>query len=393
MSVGVSDSLSAEARLLLQLCRAYVGATDAAAPSLPGEAPPDWQRLLRLASRHKLVAVLHRGLRGAGDAALPPEVAAALREHAEGTLRRNLLLAHELATLLGRCAEAGLRVMPIKGPAWAQALHGSITYRQFSDLDLLVDESEVEATIAALRGCGIEMGHTRPPRIWGEYPLASADQLVKIDLHWRLAPTSIHFPLGFERLWERRRQVRCAGADMPLPAAEDLLLILCFYATKELWWVSLSYLVDLARLLRAEPAIDWEGVLRRAAELHATGMMLLALALTDELLGLDALPAEVAHRLPPLRPQVEAVAQAILRDADAASWYPSHYQKCLWHWRARERWHDGLRPVAYLPLQTLAPTAKEIEQLALPRQLAALNYAARPLLVVSRTLRGVPWRG
>ena len=353
----------------------------------------DWQLLLRLASRHKLVAVLHRGLRGMGDVVPPPDVAAALREHAEGTLRRNLILAHELATILGRCDEAGLRVMPLKGPLWAQALHGSITHRQFSDLDLLVDESEVEPTILALRGCGIEMGHTRPPRIWGEYALASADQLVKIDLHWRLAPTSIRFPLAFDRLWEHRRQVRCAGADMPLPAAPDLLLILCFYATKELWWVSLSYLVDLARLLRSEPSIDWDAVMRRAHEMRATGMMQLALALTDELLGLDGLPLELARGGASLRPQVQAVAQAIFRDADAASWYPSHYQKCLWHWRARERWRDGLRPVAYLPLQTLAPTAKEIEQLALPRQLAALNYAARPLLVLSRTLRGVPWRG
>jgi hypothetical protein len=312
---------------------------------------------------------------------------AALRENADGTVRRNLMLAQELAALMERCAAAGLRVMPLKGPVWAQALHGTIGHRQFSDLDLLVDEAEVEATMVALQGCGIAMAHARPPRIWGEYALASADNVVKIDLHWRLAPTSIHLPLAFGRLWNDRRSVRCVGAELPLPAAEDLLLILCFYATKELWWVSLSYLVDLARLIASEAAIDWATVLRRAREMRAQDLTLLALSLTSELLDVPIPLPELGARVASLRPQVEAVAEAIFRDADAGSWYPSHYEKCRWHLRVRERWRDGLRPVAYLPLQSLAPTAKEIEQLALPPPLAPLNYAARPLLVLSRTLR------
>ncbi len=391
MAGGVAAGLGAEARLLLDLCRSYVGG-GADDISLPLDRKLDWQLLLRLASRHKLVSVLHRGLRGSSEPEVPPDVMAALRDNADGTLRRNMMLARELATLVERCAGAGLRVMPLKGPAWAQALHGTITHRQFSDLDLLVDEAEVEATMAVLRGCGIEVAYARPPRIWGEYALASADNVVKIDLHWRLAPTSIHLPLAFDRLWRDRRSVRCVGADLPLPAVDDLLLILCFYVTKELWWVSLSYLVDLARLLGSETAIDWDRILCRAREMRALDLTLFSLALTSELLDVAIPLPELAARRSSLRPQVEAVARSILRDADASSWYPSHYEKCRWHLRVRERWRDGLRPVAYLPLQTLAPTAKEIEQLGLPRPLAPLNYAARPLLVLSRTLRNFAWR-
>ena len=377
-----------EAAFLLECCR-RLGRSDqtGAPPAIPEGA--DWEYLLRLASRHKVLASLHRGLRATPEAAVPTGVAERLGPHVEGTLHRNLLLGRELVAIMRLLEEAQIPVLAIKGPLWAVAIHGDLAARQFSDLDLLVREEDVRRTLDVLASLGIAARHGLTPRLWGEYALASEDGLLKIDLHWRLTPTSQPFRLGFEDLWRRRTRVRLLGRELPHLGTEDLLLVLCLYVGKELWWTPLSYLSDLAVLMRQRRDADWGEVLRRAEATGARRVTLLALALARDLLAApvpDGIWRDRAEEQSVTR-LVPEIARQILKDANAVDWYPSHLAKCRWQLRVRERWRDGVRPYLYLPLHAFAPTAKDIEALPLPSRLAFLHWGTRPLLALRRSLR------
>lgn len=387
-----ADPRRPEADFLLECCRRVDASDPAGSPAIL--AGPDWEYLLRLASRHKVLGSLDRGLRNAPAGAVPPEVAARLRSNVEGTVHRNLLLGRELVAILRLFEAAGVPVLPIKGPLWAVAVHDDLASRQFSDLDLLVREADVLRAIELLGTAGIVARNGLTPALWGEYALASEDGLLKVDLHWRLTPTAQRFPLAFDDLWRRRTSFHFLGRDVPHLGTEDLLLVLCLYIGKELWWASLCYLCDLAVLLRESPDANWGEVLRRAEAIGARRVTLLALALTCDLLRVslpqgvwrDAAEERSVARLVP------AVTRRILKDANAVDWYPSHLAKCWWHLRVRERWRDGVRPFLYLPVHAAAPTAKDIEALPLPPRLAFLYWGTRPLLAARRSLRRVGFR-
>ncbi len=287
IAMGVPDSLSAEARLLLDRCRAYLGSADDGAP---GSAPASSPRLAAPAAPRQPAQA------GGGSPSRPARHG---RRRAASGRRGGVARAcrGDASTQPDPGARAGDHPRPVRrGGAAGDAAEGAAFGRRRCTARSRTASSPTSISwwtrarssppSLALRGCGIEMGHTRPPRIWGEYALASADQLVKIDLHWRLAPDLDPLParlrsaLGASAPGALRRRRHAAAGRRGSPADP---LLLCHQGA----------VVGLAQLPRRpgaaaacpSPSIDWDAVMRRAREMRASGMMLLALALTRRAAG------------------------------------------------------------------------------------------------------------
>src|SRR6185503_8502263 len=104
----------------------------------------------------------------------------------------NLLLTGELIKLLDSLDARGIPVIPLKGPTLAVRAYGDIGLRQFSDLDVLVRQSDVSRIQALL----IENGFTPHQRLTSAQDAALqrfdcscnfiSKHGVALDVHWGL---------------------------------------------------------------------------------------------------------------------------------------------------------------------------------------------------------------
>src|SRR5215207_3754046 len=105
--------------------------------------PPDWERVVRLAGRHKVLPHVYRALREGFRDSAPAEALQRLEDEAGANARRNLMLTGRLLKLLTLLAAAGVEAVPFKGPLLALSAYGDSSMRQFADLDLLVRPADV----------------------------------------------------------------------------------------------------------------------------------------------------------------------------------------------------------------------------------------------------------
>src|SRR4051812_32066746 len=119
----------------------------------------DWDALIKTASDHGVLPLLHRAVTCACGDLIPPAAMALLTQKAQENGRRNMLLMRELLSLIGEMSAVGVRVLPYKGPVLAHFAYGDLSLRQCGDLDILVPQADVERAreILVRRGYALPM--------------------------------------------------------------------------------------------------------------------------------------------------------------------------------------------------------------------------------------------
>jgi hypothetical protein len=65
-----------------------------------------------------------------------------LRARFEEIARKNLRFTAELIRILNCLESHGIAAIPFKGPTLAESVYGNLALREFSDLDILVRQSD-----------------------------------------------------------------------------------------------------------------------------------------------------------------------------------------------------------------------------------------------------------
>jgi len=284
--------------------------------------------------------------------------------------------------------------MPYKGPVLAASVYGDLALRQFSDLDILVCERDVPRAKELL----LSQGYRSHIQLSGEqestylqshreYQFVRDDDRVMVELQWGITAhwqIMSSFPLDFEYLWDRLKAVSLAGTTVRTLAPEDLLLILCVHGSSHLWR-RLSWLCDVAELVRTHQEVDWERLVERARVLGGERMLLLGLALASDLLG-TTLP-EGIHQKVQATPVVQSltmqVGEWLFRQVDDSI---GLFEESHFFMKIRERLRHRV-PYFLLYLRvylrtTVTPNAKDRECLPLPEFLSPLYFLIRPVRLV-----------
>jgi hypothetical protein len=351
----------------------------------------DWDFLLGEAEENSITPLLDRHL-----SALAPDAApAAAREQLKKTCRANtvrcLYLTAELINILRLFQSQNIPAIPYKGPVLAAQAYGDIALREFEDLDILLRQSDVPKAHEIV----VALGY-KPKFDWilspgatasvvpGEYNYRDEARRAMVELHSEV--TLRHFPIkpDLDAFVRNLAPVRVSDRDILTFTAEDLLPMLCIHGSKD-FWERLSWIADVSELVQSHPALDWDRVLRFAQPLNATRMLNLGLALAASVLG-ASLPAEISARVKADRRAGEVAAevhQRLLRrpfrTLDAAGRF--HFRR-----RMLEGKFDGWR---YAMRLALIPSEDDWEMMRLPRALAPLYVALRPL----RLLQKYGWAG
>jgi hypothetical protein len=187
--------------------------------------PAAWPELLALAGRHRVLPWVASQLLRAGGAetsAMQPELLAAQR----AAKIDSFLLSAELAGLLKAFAKAGLPVIALKGPSFAQRVYGDASLRSSRDLDLLVLRQHFAAAQTLLQAEGF-----LPSSRADDYHQPWQRRTTGVELHF-----DVENPLAYDFNIDAAFARACPGAfegSLTLTLAPaDEMLYLCLHAVR-----------------------------------------------------------------------------------------------------------------------------------------------------------------
>jgi len=380
-------SLGREVELLL-ICARALG-DGSVEPSLRRllRSKLDWPYLIATASQHGLLPVLCQQLQVLNFVPSSESITAQLDQYFRANTLHNLFLSIELLKLLEMFATNGIRAVAFKGPLLALLAYGSISLREFTDLDILIAKEDVAHAKELLSSRAyhphVPMSETQEQaglHLGCERVFVRADRAVALDLHWNFAVKGFSFSPDLSGIWTRLQPMYFGGQTILTLARSDLLLLLCVHGAKHRW-KRLEWITSVAGLLRRSPQIDWQTIMRHARRSGAERMLFLGIQLAKDLSHVS-LPDHVSQWTA-AHPVVERLARDIRRElftSEELSIYAA--DKLAFLLQTKERLRDKLRYGYYLTRLTLTPTSKDRALLPLPAFLAFLYYLMRPFRLV-----------
>jgi hypothetical protein len=257
----------------------------------------DWQTLIALATRHRVIPLLYQGLKKRSWPNVPAPVQQSLQRAFAANLKRNFRLAYHGAELLRALSASRTRVIPFKGVFLAQSGYGHLSSRQVNDIDLIIDPTDRMVAGMVLESLGY-------------YGVETLDQQevfrnfctqTEVDLHWDVAPEFFPVAFDFQRIFERTKPATLAGITFNDLSLQDQLLLLSVQLAKDCWerkqkLIHLQKLCDLGRVIQRLGLDELERVTTRADEQGLSRVLNFSLILVFELLSLKS-PASLRMRL------------------------------------------------------------------------------------------------
>lgn len=292
----------------------------------------DWKVLLRLATSHGVLQLVHRSLHEM-DAALPDFFVEAARIAGE----RAEALADHLRDLLHSFAERGIDVLPLKGPVLAQSIYGDAAARPSVDLDLLVRRSDVPRAEALLFDRGFK---ARRP---SDYDRRFLRDGLSVELHSKIASPQ-YCSFDVDKIWSRSHAARFREEPIRAMSGEDLILYLCAHGLKH-GFSRLIWILDLAHALSQRSERGYDELIRRARREGMVPWLLVGCEVVrmmfpqrlpvklDELIATQAAAAQRAR----LTAERLFVQQHTIAIADHREFYLQAEPSAIRRWRYRLR--------------------------------------------------------
>lgn len=259
----------------------------------------DWSYLVAIAGHHGLLPLLFRLLKSQDTVQVPEQISQFLQDQYQTNLLRNRILSQELVTIMDQFESLGIKALAYKGPSLTVSVYGDLGLRHFGDLDVLIDESHVIKASEMLASLGYSrvIPHLSPVkerdfiRTDHEHEFISADQMVHIDLHWRLSTRRFPAVIKVDELFDQAEDLSFSGGTISIISSQDLLLLLCMHASKDLWR-KFVWVCDIDRLVRARQDINWDALIARARSSHCERMLYLGLLIAHKLVK-TPIPASI----------------------------------------------------------------------------------------------------
>lgn len=304
-----------------------------------------------------------------------------------------MALATETCRLSTALSAAGVRHLVIKGPALAQRLYGDMAARSSKDIDILVDPAMFSVAEIVIVEHRYKFNAGYRAHLLPYYPRNTVPKDasyyhdftgIQIELHHSLFAIPALLPLDFERLWANRDSITLGNVQLPILATSDEFIYMCIHGATH-YWFRLKWLQDIARLLAVTTPDLFDEIADSADRLGVKQMVLSAVALANEIFGLNHTPAVLRM----------GASDRVARDIIHHSRLALAKREVAWQTFA-EKLHD-----AYLRsklrsewsykravLANIMVSPADVELLRLPTQAKGLYCVVRPFLLMQRRL----WR-
>ena len=344
----------------------------------------DWTEVQRQANYHGVLPLVCQRLLDAGQAPLAAMHPLTIWQKANEL--RVARMSSVLVEVVRSLDAAGIPVLCLKGPAFAALAYGSPSMRSFADLDVLVNEGDYTRVAAVLQGMGATLSDP-------EHMVSLARDRHSsfrygssyLEIHWRVTTKEFPRALASDGLFARAQAVTLHGKTLASLGVEDSILYAGLHGMQHCWgtW---RFLADFATALSTISPERWHALYIAAHEQGLGRVLLVAMGLCRDLLGLK-LPEEITRALPSDR---------------RARWAARYVTNNLI--RAARKGQDVLdAPTLYLLLTEerhgpalvgllagiFRPTATDFAWVRLPAHLRWLYHVLRPVRLLGRGVRAV----
>lgn len=353
----------------------------------------DWPRFMDLATHHHVLPLAYRALKAAAreGEAVPVELLAYLQRRQMAIAAHNVRATAILRRLQRLAESAGIRLVPIKGPALAALAYGSTSLRQFEDLDLLVRQEDLLRAVDLLEREGYALREI-PPRAdraryaaWlQDWSLQKPGEALHLDLKPVLISHTLSRPSSVAWMETFCRNLPTGeGESLLAPGPEAMMLAVCVDGANELW-PKLSSVADAAALLSRFPDADWAGLMEAAARLGHRRSVLVGAQVAHLLLGCP-LPSAIREAAARVRAVRRLAEEAAARMAAGVSLSTGIVRQSAFAFRTREGWSDRMR---FLGRLLFVPGAADLHQMPLPSAGYPLYSCTRPFRLAGDAFRG-----
>lgn len=381
-----------EIDLLFACARRTMEEADRIAATKAIERGIDWAGFVPVANKHGMLPLVahHLGTGALDPSAVPMQCQDSIRARNAAIARRCLFLTNELVTLVCQFADAGIRVVPLKGPLLAQLAYGSVALRSYSDLDLLCVAADHRRAIALLHDLGygadawtravdpatLARVEARRQDIALLHPTATfAVELHRAFLHPRWGQE-----YSLDAFASRLQPTMFMGTPVLVLSPEDLLSYLCMHGAKHAWR-RIEWLASVAELIRAGVVRDWERVVD-VARAHREETRLRTTLEAARLLLRAPVPDALIHHTRRTRTGMRAIVRN-LAASSAGDVSPRSIEVNLLR-TDDNLWQSLVRGADLM----LNPNLADLAAVRLPAPLLPLYSLVRPVRVVFRALVG-----
>ena len=347
--------------------------------------PLDWDYVLERARYHGILPLLDQQFQHIETAAIPPAILETIRTNFQENFQHNLRLTLELLKLSRLFETRSIPMMSFKGAVLAQSAYGNLGLRQFLDIDILVPEADVALTSKLLVSQGYQPQFTLTEKqqvmhvkLHSEQWFWHEEKQICIDLHWSILRRHYSFTPTEKILWSQIDRVDFAQQSVATLSPEHLLLFLCAHGSKHSW-SRLSWICDVAELLRVNRSLNWEYIYSLAGKFGTERMLYLGLYLAHYLLSAELPPSALAKcdldpKLPILAAEIHnSLFPLEISPADPNA--PDMYHEGIY----RQTMVATVDRLWYWIDSILTPTPLEWAIIDLPQSLFSLYYGIRSI--------------
>ena len=339
----------------------------------------NWSDVMATAFDHYVETFLFENLNLIGDGLVPGKWLNHLQERARKSGGMALLFTSELLRICEIFEAEAVPLIPFKGPVLGWLASGSLTRRRFLDLDFFVPQKDMPRAANLLKSADFTGVSGRPEELAGragyvpgQYTFYREATRTQVELHTERTMRYFPVPLDFEKMSGRLITVELCGRKVRTFSIEDTLIMLCVHGAKH-FWDRLSWLLDIAQLVAAQP-VDWPLAMRIAAKLKSTRLLLLGLYLAHELM--DAPLPETVLEQARRDSNVQWLAARVLTElAGGASSQTGVLPRAIFRFRSRDGAADAVRHLFRLATM---PTEHDRADVHLPKGLGRLFVLVRP---------------
>ena len=294
----------------------------------------DWHSVAELAARHGVAAFVREAATREGIE-LPPVAAEGLRNASLAQITHVARLDALLDRVLSAVREIDMPTVVLKGPVLSRLVYPVPGLRPYSDIDLMIRDTDEERGVAALLGCGLEevphgaevlrQAHAHHVHEGNAFHRVFMDpgRGAMVELHLDALQMGLR-PTHEAARWSRAREAPGLPGALML-SLEDQIIQLAVHVHKH-GFERLIWLKDLDLLMRAYgETLDWPAVLASARDEGVDGSVWYSLWLTTELFA-TPLPAGVLASFAP---------GAIVRQLYRLVWPPDGVANLHGHMRRR----------------------------------------------------------
>ncbi|WP_309498683.1 nucleotidyltransferase family protein [Sulfurovum sp.] len=368
--------------LLIECCRSV---PEAAKPEMLSGQITQWESFTQTASHHGVLPLVHYSLKTL--ASVPDEIKERLKRLNLEISMRNMLMSAELIRIMKLFEENGIRALAFKGPTLSRAAYGDIALRQFGDLDILIQHSDIALTTDLLMAQGyipeIELGTDMKETLLDALTVIGfykSKSNILIEVHWALLSKNYAIQWDEKALWSQAQEsVSINNIAIRVLPCEEQLLYLCIHGAKHLF-ERLEWVCDIDRFIRANPNMDWPYLLSEAKKRGVQRMLFLGLALCQYFFRLQ-LPELFQTQIAQDKVLPKLISKVLRANFSETSQEGKNYDYFMLMWHMRENLSDKLRFTWYA---FFAAQFDDFTFIRLPKQLAFLYPLVRQFRLVTK---------